>query len=141
MKPEKNGFAISSMTDMNTNKKVVYSAMNIDKLLQQNLKFSDYSKKIESLLLTFIAMNPNEGIPRPDKEIWRWKYRNFAMYVNVPDYKKFCESTEDEARNIIAKLYMKSLETYLSKRKDVHFKQLYNGVEQQFIEGGVLEKL
>ena len=138
MKPIDNGFVISCMIDSNINKNVLFSSMEIDKLLQQNLKLSNYSEKIKGISLILIAMNPDEGIPRPDRKFWRWKRGNFDMYVNVPDYKKFCESTKTEARNIVAKLYIKSLETYLSKRKDIDYKQLYSDVEREFEKGGVL---
>ena len=79
-----------------------------------------------------MAIDPESGSFRPDKKNWRWKSRDFAMYVNVPDYKKFCESTEAEAQKIIAELYLSSLETYLSKRKDINYQQLYADVKEQF---------
>ena len=138
MKHIDNGFVISSMTDINNNKDVVYKAMNIDQILQQNLKLSNYTDKIKTIILVFMAINPESGSFRPDKKFWRWKNGDFDMYVNVPDYKKFCDSTDKEARNMIAKLYLSSIETYLSKRKDINYKQLYTDVKEQFTKAKVL---
>ena len=131
------GFVISSMADMNSKRANILSAMDIDQLLQQKLKTSDYSDKIKKIGFVFIALDPKKS-KRENNKVWRWKSSVFEMYVNVPDYKKFCKSTEAEARKIIAKLFLSSLETYLSKRKDINYKQLYVDVKEQFVKGGVL---
>ena len=138
MEQSDNGFVISSMADTNPKRECVVSAMDVDKILQLNLKLSNYSDKINTIILNFMAIDPESGQFRPDKKNWRWKSQDFAMYANVPDYKKFCESNKTEARKIIAELYIKSIETYLSKRKDIDYVRLYADVKEPFVKGGVL---
>ncbi len=125
-------FIFSSMSD----KEVAYSLLHQDRYLQEilnkNLLMENYTKKIKEIGLIYMAMDPQKPNLREDRKFWRWKSGFFDMYVNVPDFKKYCNATHKEAQQIIAELFLYSIKKYLWKRKDFDAPKFYTDVEKVF---------
>ena len=134
MEREKNGFVISCMIDNKPPKANVFASTDLTELLNKNLKISKYSNKVKEIGLIFMAINPDTHSYRPDRKFWRWKRGIFDMYINVDDYQIFCKTTPNDARKTVAQLYLTGIETYLSKRKDIDHKKLYEDVKRVFVE-------
>ncbi len=133
MKRVKNGFVISCMSDMKPPRNNIYTSTDLSKILNQKLKISNYSEKIKELGLIFMSIDPETHSFRPDKKIWRWKSQVFDMYINVPDYNKFCKATPEEAQQIIKELFISGIEKYLTKRKDIDYKKLSEDIKKVFL--------
>ncbi len=131
-KAKKQGFVISSMLDIKTNKYLLVISSSFYNLLNINLHISNYTNQQKEIGFIFMAMNPQKPALRPDRKFWRWKSGSFDMYVNVPDYEKFCNATHKEAKKIIAKLYLASIKKYLWKRKDFDAPKFYKDVKEVF---------
>jgi len=125
-------FVISSMIDYPTNRDALHAAMDLDKVLQKELKLADYTTTIKEIDFVFMAMNPATTAYRKDREFWRRKRQVFDIFMNVPNYDAFCNATAEDAKHTVAQLYLKGIETYLSKRKDIDYKRLYDDVKQTF---------
>lgn len=128
----KNGFVISSMSDMSVNHDNLISTNALVDALNQKLKISNYSDKVQEVGLIFMAIDPSSHSFRPDKKIWRWKSSVFDTYINVPDYEVFCKATEIEAQQIVGNMFLQGIKTHLSKRTDIDHKRLYADVKQVF---------
>ncbi len=129
---EKLDLGFSTMYDMKVKRSNVNFSNEYSKFLDKNLQIKKYGNKIKEICLIFMAMDPATYSFRPDKKFWRWKSGVFDMYVNVPDYETFCNATHDEAKKIIAKLYLTSIKKYLWKRKDFDAPKFYKDVKEVF---------
>ncbi len=120
------------MSDWNVDDTLVETDRNIVEIINKSLSINSYTKKMSRINLVFMAMDPTTHSFRPDRKFWRWKSGSFDMYVNVPDYEKFCNATHKEAKKIIAKLYLASIKKYLWKRKDFDAPKFYKDVKEVF---------
>ena len=127
-----NKLVFSSMSDEKVNFSILHQDRYLEDILNKSVKIDSYSEKIEEIGLIYMAMDPTTHSFRPDRKFWRWKSGVFDMYVNVPDYEKYCQATEAEAKKIIAQLYLDSIKKYLWKRKDFDAKQFYSDVKEVF---------
>jgi len=128
---------VSSMTDMYVKDYTKFLSWYFMEIFG-NIDIRNYSSSISNICLIFMAMKPDTFSFRPDKNIWRRKTHTFDMYVNVPDYEAFCNASETQARQIIANLFLQSIEKYLSKRKDIDFRRLYDDVKSCLIQSNSL---
>ncbi len=127
-----NKIVFSSMSDDKIDFKLLNQDKYLESILNENLNIDNYSKKINRIILIYMAMNPETPPLRPDKKFWRWKSGSFDMYVNVPDFQKYCNATHKEAQKIIAELFLYSIKKYLWKRKDFDAPKFYTDVEKVF---------
>ena len=127
------------MLDMKSKKHVLHISQEFDLLFEKKIQISNFSKKIKQIALIFMAINPKTHSFRPDKKFWRWKDGNFDMYLNVPDYEKFCNADKKKAKVIIAELYLTGIKKYLSKQKDFNHELFYKDVKNLFIDNGGFE--
>ncbi len=137
-KAKKQGFIISSMLDIKTNKFLLFLSSIFYNLLNINLNISNYTKKHNEIGLIFMAMNPHLSLSRPDRKFNRRKFKSFDMYMNVPDYDKFRTATKPEAKKIIAELYLTGIKKYLSKQKDFNHELFYKDVKELFQKEGII---
>ncbi len=120
------------MSDEEIDFSILHQDRYLENILNKNLIINNYTGKIKEIGLIYMAMNPQKPSLRPDRKFWRWKSGSFDMYVNVPDYEKFCNATHKEAKKIIAKLYLASIKKYLWKRKDFDAPKFYKDVKEVF---------
>ncbi len=134
----KSKFVLSSMSDENVDLSLIEQDRAINKILNKDILLDSYTSKHKQICLTFMAMDPTTSSFRPDKKFWRWKAGNFDMYMNVPDYNKFRTATKQEAKKIIAELYLSGIKKYLSKQKDFKYELFYKDVKQLFEKEGII---
>ncbi len=87
-----------------------------------------------------MVMEPKTSSFRPDRKFNQRKIKSFDMYMNVPDYNKFRTATKQEAKKIIAELYLSGIKKYLSKQKDFKHELFYKDVKQLFEKEGIILK-
>jgi len=133
-----NKFVISSMSDMNVPSKNIDTDIELKKLINDNLNIINYSTKIKELYMTYMVIDPKTKSFRADKKFWHWKTGLFDFFINVPDYEAFCKATEIEARSIIAQLFLKGINTYLSIRNDINHKQLLTDTINLFVNEAII---
>ena len=104
-----NKFVFSSMSEEEVDFMLLDQDKYLETILNKNIAIDNYTNKINRLILIYMALDPQKSGLRPDRKFWRWKSGSFDMYVNVPDYKKFCNASKDEAKKIIAQLYLQSI--------------------------------
>jgi len=131
-------FVISSMSDMDVPSRNVNTDVSLQALVNENLTLDNYSVKISELCMIYMAIDPKTHSFRPDKKFWHWKEGIFRFFINVPDYEAFCKATESEARSIIALLFLKGIDRFLSKRKDINTKQLRGDLIQLFLNENII---
>ncbi len=135
---KKSNFVFSSMTDNRVEKDILSICWDLSQISNKESKISKYTDKFQQIALTFMAINPQTHSFRPDKKFWRWKAKNFDMYMNVPDYEAFCKADKNGAKKIVAELYLKAIEKYLSKQKDFKHKLFYKDTKELFEKEGIL---
>jgi len=133
-------FVISSMSDMDVPSRNVNTDVSLQAMVNENININNYTSKISELYMTYMAIDPKTRSFRPDKKFWRWKNGEFEFFINVPDYEAFCKATENEARTIIALLFLKGIDRFLSKRKDINTKQLLADLVQLFLTENIISQ-
>jgi len=131
-------FVISSMIDMRVPIVNTHADAYFDEIINNYLDLKKYSDKITEINMVYMAINPKTYSFRPDKKFWHWKSGLFEFFINVPDYEAFCKATESEARSIIALLFLKGIDRYLSKRKDINCTQLLADLVQLFLNENII---
>jgi len=133
-------FVISSMSDMGATDKIINYSIDLRTIINKHLNLRNYSEKIIEICMVFMAIDPKTHSFRPDKKFWHWKSGLFEFYINVPDYEAFCKATESEARTVIALLFLKGIDRFLSKRKDINTKQLRADLIQLFLNENIISQ-
>lgn len=132
MKHKVSDFTISSIIFEKDDNDATRQAKELDKILQKNLKLSNYTDTIKKLALFFVVEEPNDDPFWPDNDKWIEEYQFYNMYLNVPDYHKYLKATSTDAKLIVANLFLKGIKTYLSKREDIDHEKLYEDMRQVF---------
>ncbi len=123
-------FGFSPMYDMDVKRSNVDFSNEYSIFFEKKLQIADYTDKLKEICLIYMAIDPTSHSYRPNRKFWRWKSGIFDMYVNVPDYQKYCNATRKEAKKIIAELFLESIKKYLWKRKDFDAPKFYTDVER-----------
>jgi len=124
-------FIVTSISDHAVNLENIFTCNDVENLLNQNLTIDHYSEKIQQLFFISVATEPGKGIPRPDGMSYHWKHKTLKLIQNL-NYDSFRKASKDEALHMMADLYLSSIDTYISKRKDFDAKRFYNDVDKLF---------
>ena len=131
-----NGFSFTNMIDSNINKDITDEDIFISNLLNKSTQINKYSNIIRNYLFIYIAIDPDKPF-LSDKKIMRHKTKRLDLYMNV-NYKEFIRATKEEARKIIAELYLTGIKKYLSKQKDFNHELFYTDVKELFEKEGII---
>ena len=124
-------FRITCMYDTEIGFEKMSNTTKLDNVLNKNLKITDYTEKFKKLFFVFVAKDG--GIPVKDSGTYQWKKQMFSIYHNLP-YQKLLQATKTETIQMFSSIYLTSIETYFSKRKDIDHKKLYEDVKRVFVE-------
>ncbi len=101
--------------------------------LNTNLLLDKYGKEIQTLFFIYQAIEPNNPA-RIAKDFLRYRksVKIMELYLTL-DYYAFLDATQEEALQMMAKLYLKGIEMFLFKRKDFDGKKFYDDVKNLFL--------
>jgi hypothetical protein len=89
----------------------------IEKILNENFKLSEYSKTIQKIVFVYIAVNSEIHNKIENFIKYRTKSKIVEIGVNL-SYKEFFEADKTTALKLLKEAYLTGIETLLSKRKD-----------------------
>jgi len=99
------------------------ATFEIEKLLNQNLKLSDFSNKIEEIVFVYLAVNTQNFTKTENFIKFRTKSKTIELGVNLP-YNQFITADKQTEFDLLKNAYIEGIETLLSKRKDIDWKKL-----------------
>jgi len=108
----------------------------MEQLLKTNVSLSKYSQNIQHLFVNFMAMKPNSSTWRPDKTSWLPADHKLRIFANI-DYQILIDGTEEQIMQMMARYYLKAIETH-AQRLDFDHKKFYQDVHRLFAAQGWL---
>lgn len=104
----------------------------IEETLNLHLAITNYSSEVKEYIFVFIAVNPLYGLPRADKVQFLRSLKAVRVFMNMS--KENLEKSDNELIRAMCELYLQSIKTYLSKRKDFLADAFYADVKNLFVE-------
>lgn len=129
-------FGFTYDTDIRDIKKF-RGTFEIEKALNEKLKITDYTDKIQKIVFVYIAVNIEKFNPTDNFVKYRTKKKVIELGVNLP-YKEFLAADKETELKLLKKAYIEGIEKLLSKRKDIDTEKLAQNVRELF---GISEKI
>ncbi len=123
-------FGFTEHTDISNFRKFD-GVFEIEKILNENVNLTDYTKTIQKIVFVTIAVDTQKfnGVDNFIK--FRRKSKAIELGVNLP-YNEFINADKDKELKILKNAYIEGVETLLSKRKDIDYKKLSENIRQIF---------
>ena len=111
----------------------------IKKNLNKFLTLNKYSDKYTSLFTIYQAFAPDDIYSQyKEKKRFRRKTKVMELYLNL-DYHKFLKADNKTALQMMAELFLKGINKFLSTCKDFDHELFYKDVKKLFEKEGILE--
>jgi len=133
---KRSSFVVSAKAEKEALKNI-YFTLDIQRLMNETLRISDYSDNhIKYLTYEFIVLKPydGKGVNWQEKKYFSRNENHFIINIRFPDYEKFCNATKQEALKIMAEQTLRGTEKFLSKVKGFQFEKFYSDLEKVFSE-------
>jgi len=136
-----NNFVISMISGREAQKNM-FLTIDIENLLNQNLKLKDYTNgAIENITITSLRPYNGKGVNWLERKLFKRKQKKLIIDIVFDKYNQFCEADRKEALQLIAEQTIHATEKYMPKIKEINYEAFHNDLIRLLSKENIINKM